>query len=106
MRSGKQFRYDPMGGMIILKVAGHRLKNAFQAGAAKTPYLTIPISVFLFIAVVSLRRSIEGGRLSIPPFYDDVVYLYYSQLVIHSAAQQSLFATMFQMIHQHSPLTT
>ena len=41
-----------------------------------------------------------------PPYYDDVVYLFWSQLVMHPAAHQSFFATAYQMIDQHSPLTT
>lgn len=92
--------------IIVLKPKNHPRKEALQAPPVRALYLTVPISVFLFIAVVSLRRSIEIGRLSIPPFYDDVVYLFWSQLVIHSAAHQSLFATAYQLIDQHSPLTT
>ena len=41
-----------------------------------------------------------------PPYYDDVVYLLWSQLVVHSVAHQSVFTTAYEMIHQHSPLTT
>jgi hypothetical protein len=89
-----------------LKGENRRWQEAAQIIAARALYPATPILVFLFVLIVSLRRSIEGGRLSIPPFYDDVVYLFYAQLVIHSVSHQSLSATAYQVINQHSPLTT
>jgi hypothetical protein len=82
------------------------LKETVLPPTLRALYLTIPIFVFLFLTVVSLQRSRENGRLSIPPSYDDVVYLFYSQSFIHSVAHQSLSANAYQIVHQHSPLTT
>jgi hypothetical protein len=89
-----------------LRAVNLRWREAVQAVAVRTVILAAPVLVFLLVAVVSLRRSVECGRLSIPPFYDDVVYLFYSQLVIHSVAHQSFLATAYQIVNQHSPLTT
>src|ERR1700733_1689945 len=80
--------------------------HSLAAPAGRAAFLATPVAVFLVIAMVSLWRSMEIGRLSMPPYYDDVVYLFWSQLVMHSAAHQSFFATAYQMIDQHSPLTT
>ncbi|MDQ2082198.1 hypothetical protein RA307_18570 [Xanthobacteraceae bacterium Astr-EGSB] len=41
-----------------------------------------------------------------PPYYDDVVYLLVSQLVIQAAPHQSPLTTVYQIFDQHSPLTT
>lgn len=82
------------------------LQESILAKAVRGFYLIIPLLVLTFILVVSLRRSIEFGRLSMPPLYDDVVYLFYAQSIIHAAAHQSFFATAHQFIDQHSPLTT
>jgi hypothetical protein len=65
----------------------------------------LSIIVSAFIIVTALRRSLDIGRLSIPPVYDDVVYLYFSQSILHAASHQSLAATVWQIIDQHSPLT-
>ena len=66
----------------------------------------LSILIVTFLTTLALRSSIETGRLSIPPPYDDVTYLYWSQSVLHAAPHQSIFATAYQMLNQHSPLTT
>lgn len=66
----------------------------------------LSIALVTFVTALALRRSLQSGRLSIPPFYDDVTYLYWSQSVLHAAPRQSIFATAYQMLDQHSPLTT
>jgi hypothetical protein len=71
-------------------------------------FVLFALSIFIvtFLSTFSLLSSIETGRLSIPPYYDDVSYLYWSQSVLHAAPHQSIFATAYQMLNQHSPLTT
>jgi hypothetical protein len=64
------------------------------------------IAVVAFVATIALRNSLEYGRLSVPPTYDDVTYLYWSQSVLHDAAYQSPLVTAYQLLDQHSPLTT
>jgi hypothetical protein len=66
----------------------------------------LSIAIVTFVTTLALRRSMQSGRLSIPPQYDDVTYLYWSQSVLHAAPRQSIFATAYQILDQHSPLTT
>ena len=66
----------------------------------------LSIVIVTFVTTLALRRSMQSGRLSIPPEYDDVTYLYWSQSVLHAAPRQSVFATAYQILDQHSPLTT
>jgi hypothetical protein len=66
----------------------------------------IATAVTTFVVYRALIGSIHSGRLSIPPDYDDVTYLFWSQLVLHAAPHQSAAVTVYQLINQHSPLTT
>ncbi len=68
--------------------------------------LALSIFVVTFITAVALTASVARGRLSIPPMYDDVVYLYWSQQIIHAPPHTSIFSALYQMLDQHSPLTT
>jgi hypothetical protein len=62
--------------------------------------------VAAFVVTIALKASTERGRLSIPPTHDDVSYLYWSQLITQSSPHQSVFSTFYQILDQHSPLTT
>jgi hypothetical protein len=62
--------------------------------------------ITIFIAVFGLQRSFEIGRLSAPPWYDDVYYLYTTQALLHAAGHQSWLETLRQFIEQHAPLST
>jgi hypothetical protein len=68
--------------------------------------LVISSTVSIFVISTALINSLRSGRLSVPPDYDDVTYLFWSQLVLHAAPHQSVSATAYQLIDQHSPLTT
>jgi hypothetical protein len=68
--------------------------------------LIISSTVSIFVISTALVNSLHSGRLSVPPEYDDVSYLFWSQSVLHAATHQSVSATAYQLINQHSPLTT
>jgi hypothetical protein len=68
--------------------------------------LVISSAVSIFVISTALINSLHSGRLSVPPDYDDVTYLFWSQLVLRAAPHQSVAATAYQLIDQHSPLTT
>src|SRR5260370_11167145 len=68
--------------------------------------LALSIFVVTFITAVALTASVARGRLSIPPMYDDVVYLYWSQQLIHAPPHTSIFSALYQMLDHHSPLPT
>ena len=55
-----------------------------------------------FVATVALERSVEIGRLSMPIWYDDVVYLFEAQSVLHDALHQSLAKTLHQLLDEHA----
>ena len=59
-----------------------------------------------FVAYLALSRSVSVGRLSIPPWYDDVVYLGDAQIFLHAIPHQSLLFNVYSLLDQHSPLTT
>jgi hypothetical protein len=67
---------------------------------------TAVLVVTIFVAVFGLQRSFEVGRLAAPPWYDDVVYLYAAQTLLHAAQHQSWLETLRQLIDQHAPLQT
>jgi hypothetical protein len=46
------------------------------------------------------------GRLSEAPLYDDVVYLYTAQALLHAAHHQPWLETLRQLVDQHAPLST
>jgi hypothetical protein len=82
--------------------ASHPRQSFFRLPIAWTAALVITISVAFF----ALQRSIEVGRLSAPPLYDDVVYLYTAQTLLHAMQHQSWLATLHQFVDQHAPLST
>jgi hypothetical protein len=62
--------------------------------------------VTAFVAVFGLKQSFEVGRLSEAPWYDDVVYLYTAQVLLHAAPHQPWLHTLWQLVNQHAPLST
>jgi hypothetical protein len=62
--------------------------------------------IVTFVGTVALRASLARGRLSMPPYYDDVVYLYWSQKLLHFSVHQPIGRTLYQILDQHSPLTS
>jgi hypothetical protein len=67
---------------------------------------TAVLVVTILVAVFGLQRSFEVGRLAAPPWYDDVMYLYAAQTVLHAVQHQSWLETLRQLIDQHAPLQT
>jgi len=67
---------------------------------------TAVVVVTIFVAFFGLQRSSEIGRLAAPPWYDDVVYLFTAQVLLHAAQHQSWLETLRQLIDQHAPLST
>jgi hypothetical protein len=62
--------------------------------------------VTAFVAIFGLQRSFEIGRLSEAPSYDDVVYLYTAQALLHAAQHQPWLQTLWQLADQHAPVST
>jgi hypothetical protein len=84
------------------------LRALFHRRRSSKLLFAVALSTFVvtFIAAFALRVSLARGRLSIPPIYDDVVYLYWSQQILHAPPHSSIFSVLYQMLDQHSPLTT
>ena len=54
------------------------------------------------VASIALHRSLEVGRLSGPMWYDDVVYLFNAQSMLHDAPHQPVQTTIWQLLGEHA----
>jgi hypothetical protein len=51
-------------------------------------------------------REIKLGRLSVPPLYDDVSYFLDAVRWVNAARDQSIFASVWDLLRQHAPFST
>ncbi|WP_426612570.1 hypothetical protein [Bradyrhizobium sp. McL0616] len=58
------------------------------------------------IALRSLEVSQLHSRLSVPPLYDDVSYFLDAVRWMNAAKDQSIFASVWDMLRQHAPFST
>jgi hypothetical protein len=58
------------------------------------------------VAYRSLEVSRLHSRLSVPPLYDDVSYFLHAVRWMNAAEGQSIFASVWDMLHQHAPFST
>lgn len=58
------------------------------------------------VALRSLEVSHLHGRLSVPPLYDDVSYFLDAVRWMNAARGQSVFASVWSLLHDHAPFST
>lgn len=58
------------------------------------------------VASRSLEASRLHGRLSVPPLYDDVSYFLDAVRWMNAAKGQSIFASVWDLLHDHAPFST
>ena len=62
--------------------------------------------VTAIVAARSLEASQLYSRLSVPPLYDDVSYFLDAVRWMNAAKGQSIFASIWGLLHQHAPFST
>ncbi|WP_314958676.1 hypothetical protein [Bradyrhizobium cosmicum] len=62
--------------------------------------------VTAIVASRSMEASQLHGRLSVPPLYDDVSYFRDAVRWMNAATDQSVFASIWSLLHHHAPFST
>lgn len=62
--------------------------------------------VTVIVASRSLEASHLNSRLSVPPLYDDVSYFLDAVRWVNAARDQSIFASVWDLLRQHAPFST
>lgn len=96
-----------------MRVTGQVVAAENRAGTTdQSAWLRIFFLVVLAagIAAIVATRSLEAsrlhGRLSVPPLYDDVSYFLDAVRWINAAKDQSIFASVWSLLHDHAPFST
>lgn len=69
-------------------------------------FVILAACITAFVASRSLEASQLHGRLSVPPLYDDVSYFLDAVRWMNAASNQSIFASIWSLLHDHAPFST
>jgi hypothetical protein len=95
-----------------MRVTGQVVGTDSKAGVDQNAWLRISglvilaASVTFIVASRSLEVSRLHSRLSVPPLYDDVSYFLDAVRWMNAAKDQSVFASVWGLLHQHAPFAT
>lgn len=96
-----------------MRVTGQVVDTETRAGTTDhRAWLRISGLVILALGITAIvaSRSIEAsqlhGRLSVPPLYDDVSYFLDAVRWMNAAKDQSVFASVWSLLHDHAPFST
>lgn len=83
-----------------------------KAGTDQNAWLRLSALVVLAacVTIIVASRSIEvsrlHSRLSVPPLYDDISYFLDAARWMNAARDQSIFASLWDLLRQHAPFST
>lgn len=93
-------------------MTGQVVGTESKAGTDQNAWLRLSALVILAacVTIIVASRSIEvsrlHGRLSVPPLYDDISYFLDAARWMNAARDQSIFASLWDLLRQHAPFST
>ena len=69
----------------------------------------VAVLIFILTAIIActgIRASLEFGRLSVPPTYDDVVYFISAVKWLAVWPSRSVAESFYALLNEHAPVST